>query len=229
MAIAPSCRLDAASSVDSSLVGVVRATTSGDSCVAANSAAANRIAPYQSVAGAPDDLSRMPAGMTATAPVMPGSARAWSWPRRVPRACARSTARAPTSTRRRSSAARATRTRAGTGRGVDDSSPSGSSGRCARRRRRWITSRRPPATRSISGPISGAMHEERREADDEEQQHPRAGGVEVDVEEQRVGERHDHGRVAAHHQRVGDRQPAELRGGRPACDALTPFHRVDAT
>ena len=37
------------------------------------------------------------------------------------------------------------------------SSPSGSSARRGRRPSSWITSRRPPATRSISGPISGAM------------------------------------------------------------------------
>ena len=53
--------------------------------------------------------------------------------------------------------------------------------------------------------------EERREAEDEEQQHPVTGGVRLDREEQRVGEGHDHRRVAGHHHRVGDRQPAELR------------------
>ena len=47
------------------------ATTSGDSRVAATSAPTNSSAPYTSVAGAPMTCSRRPAGITATAPVMP--------------------------------------------------------------------------------------------------------------------------------------------------------------
>ena len=102
-------------------------------------------------------LSRMPAGTTATAPVIPRSARAWSSPRRVRRGCARWTARAPTSRRGTSSATRARRTRAGTARARRCSSPSGSSAATRAPAVSWMTRRRPPATRSISGPISGAI------------------------------------------------------------------------
>ncbi len=79
-------------------------------------------------------------------------------------------------------------------------------------------------------------HEERGEAEDEEQQDAFAGGVGVDREEQRVGEGDDHRRVAGHHQGVGDRQAAELRVAgqrqRPPAerDRLRPLgHTVDAT
>jgi len=68
--------------------------------------------------------------------------------------------------------------------------------------------------------------QERSEPDHQEQQHARASGIEVDVEEQRVGERHHHGGVAAHHQRMGDREAAELGGGR-SLRRVDPFHRAD--
>jgi hypothetical protein len=83
----------------------------------------------------------------------------------------------------------------------------------ARHRHHWITNfghRHPVDQR----PDQRRDHEERREAEHEEQQDPRPGGVEVDVEEQRVGERDHHRGVAAHHQGVGDREAAELRRGR---------------
>jgi hypothetical protein len=69
-------------------------------------------------------------------------------------------------------------------------------------------------------------HQVRREADHEKQQHTRAGGVEIDVEEQRVGQRDHHGRVAAGHQGMGDRQPTELGGGR-SLRSTDPVHRAD--
>ena len=51
---------------------------------------------------------------------------------------------------------------------------------------------------------------ERGEADDEEQQHARTRRIEIDGEEQRVGEGDDHRRVPTHHRRVGDAQATEL-------------------
>ncbi len=59
------------SSVVSATSATSEATTSGDNRVAAASAPTNSSAPYTSVAGAPINLSRMPAGITAIAPVMP--------------------------------------------------------------------------------------------------------------------------------------------------------------
>ncbi len=53
--------------------------------------------------------------------------------------------------------------------------------------------------------------QERGEADDEEQQHLAARRARVDVEEERVGEGDHHRRLAAHHRRVGEGEPAELR------------------
>ena len=111
------------------------------------------------------------------------------------------------------------------GQGVDVARPSRSSTRRGRPATSWMTNRRPPATRSISGPISGAIDQERREAEDQEQHHPRSRRIEIDVEEQRIGERDDHRRVAAHHQRMGDRQATELRRRRPR--RARRFHRGD--
>jgi hypothetical protein len=71
IAMAPSCRLDAASCTVSAVSTSSSATTSDASLVAANNAAPKRMAPYHRVAGAPETLRRMPAGTTATAPVMP--------------------------------------------------------------------------------------------------------------------------------------------------------------
>ncbi len=71
IAIAPSCTFDECSSVVSAASASCDATTSGLKRVAATNAPQNRIAPYTSVAGAPISVSRMPAGITATAPVIP--------------------------------------------------------------------------------------------------------------------------------------------------------------
>ena len=71
MAMAPSWMLDECSSVVSSASAASDATTSGDKRVAATSAPPNSSAPYTSVAGDPTTCSRIPAGITATAPVMP--------------------------------------------------------------------------------------------------------------------------------------------------------------
>ena len=54
-------------------------------------------------------------------------------------------------------------------------------------------------------------HEERSEADDEEQQHPAPRRRRVDAQEQRVGEGDEHRRIPTHHRPVGDRQPSERR------------------
>ena len=71
-------------------------------------------------------------------------------------------------------------------------------------------------------------HQKRRHTEREEQQHPAARGVEIDVEEQRVGERHDHRGVARHHQRMGQRQLAELARRHPA-RRRSSGHGADAT
>jgi len=71
IAIAPSWTFDECSSVVSAASATSEATTSGDNRVAATSAPTNSSDPYTSVAGAPITLSRMPAGITAIAPVIP--------------------------------------------------------------------------------------------------------------------------------------------------------------
>ncbi len=94
----------------------------------------------------------------------------------------------------------------------------------------WITSRRPPAMRSITGPTNGRDQQERGEADHEEEEHlvPCRGGV--DAEEQRVGKGDEHHRVAAGHRCMRDRQATELRrrSGRPRPPWRGRAHAVDA-
>ncbi len=74
-----------------------------------------------------------------------------------------------------------------------------------------LDDRAPAAGRPVDGRTDERGEEqERREADQEEQQHAGAGRAGVDAEEQRVRQGDEHRRVAAHHRRVGDAQPAEL-------------------
>ncbi len=115
------------------------------------------MAPYQSVAGAPASFSRMPAGTTATAPVMPEirpsfefASTSSSWVRTVDGTSADfDTMYVFCSTREANTSGNSARLSMLLAIRIISTTRAAASS--------WITSRRPPATRSIKGPISGAM------------------------------------------------------------------------
>ena len=159
------------------------------------------------------------------------SGRAWSWPRRGRARCARPTARSPTSTRGTSSAARARRTPAGTAPACRWRTPSTRRARRGAAATIWIAARRPPAMRSSTGPINGARRRNGAKLRHRNSSTRPRASRRVDVEEQRVGERHHHRRVAAHHRGMGDGEPAELGVTTPAAAPAGPWlrHAVQPT
>ena len=228
MAIAPSWTFDECSSVVSSASAASEATTSGDNRVAATSAPTKSIAPYTSVAGAPTTLQQEArgdhrhrsgdAGDQAELGVGLDEFGFGPHGRRHDR-----------------------RFRHGVGLLQHER------GEHEREQRQGVEILRhqqgedhPRQRHHLDDELAAAGHtvdqrsdqrrddQERSEPDHEEQQHARAGSIEIDVEEQRVGERHHHGGVAAHHQRMGDRQATELGGGR-SLRRVDPFHRADPT